>query len=69
MDQKIDTIRRYVTKVSIQPGSDGVDHVLRVVHLCEVIGQEENADMLVLLPVALFHDIARPAEEREGHTP
>src|SRR5512137_462710 len=66
MDEKIDTIRQYVKSVFMQPGSHGLDHVLRVVYLCEVIGKEEHADMRVLLPAALFHDIARPTEKEKG---
>jgi len=66
MDEKIDSIRRHVEKVFSQPGSHGLDHVQRVVYLCEVIGREENADMRVLLPAALFHDIARPIEREKG---
>jgi uncharacterized protein len=66
MDDKIRRIRDHVKKVFDQPGSHGLDHVLRVVHLCEVIGKAEGADMKVLLPAAYFHDIARPTEEKEG---
>lgn len=66
MDEKIDKIRHYVEKVFSQPGSHGLDHVQRVVYLCEVIGREENADMMVVLPAALFHDIARPIEKEKG---
>lgn len=66
MDSQIGTLRRYVEETMDRPGSHGLDHVLRVVHLCEVIGKEERADMKVLLPAALFHDIARDVEEKEG---
>lgn len=66
MDEKTASIRDFVTKTMTQPGSHGLDHVLRVVCLCEVIGNEENADMDVLLPAALFHDIARPLETQMG---
>jgi uncharacterized protein len=66
MDEKIDTIRQYIKEVFNQPGSHGLDHVLRVEYLCKVIGKEENADMGVLLPAALFHDIARPLERQTG---
>jgi len=66
MDEKIRTIRDQVKEVFDKPGSHGLDHVLRVVYLCEVIGKSEGADMGVLLPAAYFHDIARPVEEREG---
>jgi uncharacterized protein len=66
MDEKIDTIRHHIKDVFNQPGSHGLDHVLRVEYLCEVIGVEENAEMEVVLPAALLHDIARPLERQTG---
>lgn len=63
MDEKIRSLLYRVTQVQNGGGSHGLDHVLRVFHLCEEIGQEENADLMVLLPAALFHDIARHAEQ------
>jgi uncharacterized protein len=66
MEEKTDLIRNYVRTTLTQPGSHGLDHIRRVVSLCEVIGKEEHADMMVLLPAALLHDIARPLEMREG---
>jgi uncharacterized protein len=66
MDEKMHLMRHYVRTNLTQPGSHGLDHVLRVVSLCEVIGRAENADMTVLLPAALFHDIARPIETARG---
>jgi uncharacterized protein len=66
MDEKTEAMRHYIKTTLTQPGSHGLDHVLRVVHLCEVIGKEEDADMAVLLPAALFHDIARPLEKEKG---
>jgi len=66
MDESIDAMRHYVKSVYLQPGSHGLDHVMRVVRLCDCIGKEENADMEVLLPAALFHDIARQKERENG---
>jgi uncharacterized protein len=66
MDEKLDTIRHYIKEVFNQPGSHGLDHVLRVEYLCKVIGKVEKADMGVLLPAALFHDIAQPIEREKG---
>lgn len=60
------TIRGYVRGVLGQPGSHGLDHVERVVALCERIGREEHADMAILIPAALLHDIARPLEKERG---
>lgn len=66
MDERNERMLHHVQKTLTQPGSHGLDHVLRVVCLCEVIGEEENADMEILLPAALFHDIARPVETQTG---
>jgi len=39
------------------------DHVLRVYHLAERIGQAEGADIAVLRTAALLHDVARPDQD------
>ena len=49
MDEKIDAIRQYVKSVLLQPGSHGLDHVLRVIYLCENIGKEENTGQNIVL--------------------
>lgn len=41
-------------------------HNLRVIGLCERIGGEESADMEVLRPAALLHDIGRAEERQTG---
>ena len=56
----------YVETFFGESGSHGLDHILRVTHLCEEIGLAEGADMRVLIPAALFHDIARPLEDETG---
>jgi uncharacterized protein len=49
-----------------QSGSHGLDHTLRVTRLCAEIGKAEGADMQILIPAALFHDVARPLEKETG---
>ncbi len=44
-------------------GSHDWDHTLRVVRLCEHIGEKEGADMLVLRAAAYLHDIGRAAQD------
>ncbi len=66
MDETINAMRQYIGGIFTRPGSHGLDHVLRVVSLCEIIGREERADMEILIPAALFHDIARPSEKETG---
>jgi len=56
----------YVETFFRESGSHGLDHILRVTRLCEEIGRAEDADMRVLIPAALFHDVARPLEKKTG---
>jgi uncharacterized protein len=65
-EAKIGAIRSYVQSVFRESGSHGYDHILRVTRLCELLGAREDANMDILLPAALFHDIARPLEEETG---
>jgi uncharacterized protein len=66
MDERMAEIREYVGSVFQESGAHGFDHILRVTRLCEMLGAREGADMNVLVPAALFHDIARPLEEETG---
>jgi len=66
MDDDIEKMREHVRAALPGSGSHGFDHTARVVRLCEAIGAHEGADMAILIPAALFHDIARPLEEETG---
>lgn len=66
MDRQLVKIRDYSRTILDDGGSHGFDHVDRVTALCERIGREERADMAVLIPAALLHDIARPLEKEKG---
>lgn len=66
MDSDIETIRAFVKEILTENGAHGLDHTLRVTRLSEIIGIQEGADMRVLIPAALLHDIARPLEEKTG---
>jgi uncharacterized protein len=45
--------------------SHGFDHVERVVKLCWQIGNDEGADIEILIPAAYLHDIGRKLEEKD----
>jgi len=45
-------------------GSHGWDHVERVLRLSERIGRQEGADLDILLPAAILHDIGRAKQDR-----
>jgi uncharacterized protein len=64
--EDLEIIRGYVMSVLAGSGSHGMDHTMRVVGMCRNIGEQEHADMRILLPAALLHDIARPLEKAKG---
>ena len=66
MDSDIEIIRAFVKETLTESGAHGLDHTFRVTRLSETIGIQEGADMRVLIPAALLHDIARPLEEKTG---
>lgn len=66
MDPVMQKILDHARTVMGTSGSHGFDHVGRVTALCERIGRAEGADMAVLIPAALLHDIARPLEKERG---
>lgn len=66
MTDNFEIIRNHAESVLGRSGSHGMDHTERVFRLCRQIGNEEGADMRVLLPAALLHDIARPLEKEQG---
>lgn len=66
METPVEQIRTYAREELGESGSHGMDHTERVTRLCRMIGQREGADMDILIPAALLHDIARPLEKEQG---
>ena len=66
MDGQVGKMLEYVRSVFQESGAHGFDHIERVTRLCEMLGAREGADMSILIPAALFHDIGRPLEEKTG---
>ena len=47
-----------IAKTHLHPyGTHGFEHTARVTDLCRIIGEKRNADLDVLLPAAILHDI------------
>lgn len=63
---EIERILVFVETFFRKSGSHGLDHTLRVTRLCVEIGEAEGADKQILIPAALFHDVARPLEKETG---
>jgi uncharacterized protein len=66
MDEELGRIRAWAAENLGAGGSHGMDHTERVYRLCSRIGLEEGAELGILLPAALLHDIARPLEKARG---
>lgn len=66
MTDEFKVIYDYAAGILGQGGSHGMDHTERVVSLCRIIGKREEADLRILIPAALLHDIARPIEKEKG---
>jgi uncharacterized protein len=66
LKEKYGVIRNHARTMLGKAGSHGMDHTERVTRMCRIIGEAEHADMDVLIPAALLHDIARPLEKEKG---
>lgn len=49
-------------------GCHGYEHTQRVVELCKVIGLELGANMEILIPAAILHDIGRPMDKHASES-
>lgn len=49
-------------------GCHGYEHTKRVIELCQVMGLENGADMEVLIPAAILHDIGRPKDNHAAES-
>ena len=56
MNEKLEKISRQFQK---QIGCHGYEHTERVIEVCKLLGNTLNADMDVLIPAAILHDIGR----------
>jgi len=62
------TKRIFIEKISrdrLQDPGHGIEHILRVYNAGVQIGLKENANMSILEPALLLHDIIRPTKEKE----
>jgi len=62
------TIEQAQSLYTLRDSSHDFDHVLRVYRLVEHIGLAEGADMEILRPAALLHDIGRSEELETGES-
>lgn len=65
-DHILDEIRLEAKKLMPHSGTHGFEHTLRVYNTCRRIGVSTGADLSVLLPAALLHDVARHEAEHNN---
>lgn len=63
-NQILDDLKDHLIRNIPSYGTHSYEHTMRVLRICEFLGQKMNADMTVLLPAAILHDMAR---EEENH--
>ena len=49
-------------------GCHGYEHTERVIELCKILGKALNADMDILIPAAILHDIGRPNDNHAHYS-
>jgi len=65
LDEKLQKIKQIVEK-ELSCSAYGMDHVIRVYHIClEIAKYEKNVDFDVLKAIELLHDIARTKEYQD----
>lgn len=63
-EETLAKMREEIRKLMPTYGTHGYEHVERVYNTCIYIGRVEKANMKILLPAALLHDVVR---EEENH--
>lgn len=59
----LETLERIVSELIPSHGTHGLEHTMRVYRTCMALGNALGADMTLLLPAVLLHDIVRDGED------
>ena len=59
MSAGLEKLERIVSDLMQPHGTHGLEHTMRVYRTCMALGKAQEADMSILLPAALLHDIVR----------
>ena len=65
MNEKLEKISKQFQK---QIGCHGYEHTERVIETCKVLGAALHADMDILIPAAILHDIGRGNDNHAHHS-
>ena len=59
----LEKLERIVSDLMPPHGTHGLEHTMRVYRTCLALGESLGADMSILLPAVLLHDIVRDGED------
>jgi len=59
MDAGLEKLERIVSDLIPPQGTHGLEHTMRVYRTCMAMGETQKADMSILLPAVLLHDVVR----------
>ncbi|MBL7080207.1 HD domain-containing protein [Candidatus Bathyarchaeota archaeon] len=63
MSAGIEKLERIVSALIPPHGTHGLEHTMRVYRTCMALGKALGADMSILLPAVLLHDVVRDGED------
>jgi uncharacterized protein len=63
MSAGLGKLERIVSELIAPHGTHGLEHTMRVYRTCMALGKALKANMSILLPAALLHDIVRDGED------
>jgi uncharacterized protein len=63
MSVGLEKLERFVSGIIPPHGTHGLEHTMRVYRICMALGNALGADMSILLPAVLLHDVVRDSED------
>jgi uncharacterized protein len=63
MDSRLEKLEKIVRETIPHHGTHGLEHTMRVYKTCQTLGESLGADMSILLPAVLLHDVVRGGED------
>jgi len=63
MDSRLEKLEKIVRNTIPQYGTHGLEHTMRVYETCKTLGESLGANLSILLPAVLLHDVVRGGED------
>jgi len=63
MSARLEKLERIVSDLIPSYGTHGLEHTMRVYRTCVALGKALGADMSILVPAVLLHDVVRDGED------